>query len=58
MKGRKEMKIEELTAETINSVKSHFVPDVQVIKQRIEALVEMEYLARDLKDKKLFRYLA
>ncbi|KAF4584577.1 hypothetical protein EYR40_004576 [Pleurotus pulmonarius] len=58
MKGRKEMKIEELTAETINSVKSHFVPDVQVIKQRIEALVEMEYLARDPKDKKLFRYLA
>ncbi|KIM50772.1 hypothetical protein SCLCIDRAFT_33997 [Scleroderma citrinum Foug A] len=39
-----------LKTQTIEAVKSHFVPEVRVIEQRITGLVEQEYLRRDKDD--------
>jgi cullin 4 len=58
MKGRKEMSLEELKTATIDAVKNHFVPDVKTIKQRIEVLVEGEYMKRDVDDPNTFIYIA
>lgn len=58
MKARKEMAYEQLKAATIDAVKGHFVPEVSVIKQRIAALVEQDYLARDDEDMNLYTYVA
>ncbi|KZT09051.1 Cullin-4B [Laetiporus sulphureus 93-53] len=58
MKARKELHYEQLKAETIIAVKSHFSPEVSVIKQRIQGLVEQEYLRRDEKDMNLYIYVA
>jgi cullin-4 len=58
MKARKELSNEDLKAATIEAVKSHFVPDVKAIKQRIEMMVEQEYLRRDEDDPNLFIYVA
>lgn len=35
-----------------------FKPHPNVIKQKIEHLIEREYLERDPEDKSMFRYLA
>ncbi|KAI5992556.1 hypothetical protein EDC04DRAFT_2911158 [Pisolithus marmoratus] len=37
-----------LNSQTIESVKSHFVPEVNVIEQRIARLVEQKFLRRDM----------
>ncbi|KIM81855.1 hypothetical protein PILCRDRAFT_821213 [Piloderma croceum F 1598] len=58
MKARKELSYEQLKAATIDAVKSHFVPEVSVIKQRIAGLVEQEYLSRDDEDMNLYTYVA
>ena len=58
MKARKELKNEELKTATIDAVKNHFVPDVEMIKQRIGELVDQEYLKRIEKDMNTFLYVA
>ncbi|KAF7969734.1 hypothetical protein HWV62_26086 [Athelia sp. TMB] len=58
MKARKSLAYETLKAATIEAVKVHFLPEVSVIKQRIEALVEQEYLRRDEDDMTLYTYVA
>ncbi|KAG2129711.1 Cullin family-domain-containing protein [Suillus bovinus] len=58
MKAKKELSHEQLKNETIDAVKSHFVPDVSVIKHRIDGLVEQEYLRRDEEDRNLYIYVA
>jgi cullin-4 len=58
MKAKKERSYEQLKNETIDAVKSHFVPEVSVIKQRIAGLVEQEYLRRDEDDMNLYIYVA
>ena len=58
MKARKELSYEQLKAATIDAVKSHFVPEVSVIKQRIAGLVEQEYLTRDDEDMNIYTYVA
>jgi len=58
MKAKKELSYEQLKNETIDAVKSHFVPEVSVIKQRVAGLVEQEYLKRDEDDMNLFVYVA
>lgn len=58
MKARKELSYEQLKAATIDAVKNHFVPAVDVIKKRIDALVEIDYLERSPHDKSLFLYIA
>ena len=46
MKAKKELPYEQLKTATIEAVKKHFVPDVTGIKQRIDSLVEQDYLTR------------
>lgn len=58
MKARKELSYEQLKAATIDAVKSHFVPEVSNIKQRIQGLVEQEYLRRDEDDMNMYIYIA
>lgn len=54
MKARKELSYEQLKAATIDAVKTHFVPEVSVIKQRIAGLVVREYLTRDQEDMNVY----
>jgi cullin-4 len=58
MKARKEMSYEHLKAATIDAMKSHFVPQVDVIKKRIDVLVEAEYLERSEEDRNRYHYVA
>nr|VWP01822.1 Glutamyl-tRNA synthetase (EC [Ganoderma boninense] len=58
MKSKKELTYEQLKTATIEAVKNHFVPDVGMIKKRIEGLVEQEYLRRDEDDQSRFFYVA
>ena len=58
MKAKKELHMEHLKTETIEGVKKHFIPSVSLIKDRIDALVEREYLKRSDEDMNVFIYLA
>ena len=58
MKGKKELTYEQLKTATIEAVKRHFVPEVSMIKKRIEGLVEQDYLRRDDEDKNKYFYVA
>mmetsp|Transcript_663 Transcript_663/g.868 ORF Transcript_663/g.868 Transcript_663/m.868 type:complete len:762 (-) Transcript_663:538-2823(-) len=58
MKARKEMNNSNLIAEVIKQLESRFKPSPQNIKKRIEALLEREYIERDEKDRRLYRYVA
>ncbi|KAF5376863.1 hypothetical protein D9615_007286 [Tricholomella constricta] len=58
MKARKELTYEQLKTATIEAVKNHFVPTVDAIKKRVDALVESDYLERSLEDKAKFLYVA
>jgi hypothetical protein len=58
MKAKKRMRYEELKAAVVDAVRRHFVPDVRAIKQRVDHLVETEYIARDEDDPGAFTYVA
>ncbi|KAI0666200.1 Cullin-domain-containing protein [Trametes maxima] len=58
MKGKKELHYEQLKTATIEAVRKHFVPEVGMIKQRIQGLVELEYLRRDEEDMNRYIYVA
>ena len=50
--------MEHLKTETIAGVKKHFIPSVTLIKDRIDALVEREFLRRSEEDMNVFIYIA
>lgn len=58
MKARKTMDYNTLIAEVTLQLNTKFNPDPMMIKSRIEALIEREYLERDENDRKMYRYLA
>ncbi|KAH8101424.1 Cullin-domain-containing protein [Cristinia sonorae] len=58
MKAKKELHNEQLKTATIEAVKNHFVPNVNMIKERIDELVEQEYLKRHETDMNVFVYVA
>jgi len=58
MKSRKQMRHNLLVAEVIQQLSARFKPTPNMIKKRIEALIEQEYMARDAKDRSLYNYLA
>jgi len=58
MKSRRQLKHNELIEELIKQLSKRFLPPIIMIKQRIELLIEKEYLKRDENDKNLYHYLA
>lgn len=58
MKAKKKLAFEQIKTEVIVAVKQRFVPEMKDIKQRVDYLVENEYLKRDEAVKDVFVYLA
>jgi len=58
MKARKKLAFEQIKTEVIVAVKKRFVPEIKSIKERVDYLVENEYLKRDEDVKDVFVYLA
>jgi cullin-4 len=58
MKANKTMTYEKLKNATIDAVKNHFRPQVDIIKQRVDSLVEGDYLERDKSERNIFHYVA
>eukprot|EP00922_Rhytidocystis_sp_ex-Travisia-forbesii_P033862 GHVS01050297.1.p1 GENE.GHVS01050297.1~~GHVS01050297.1.p1 ORF type:complete len:795 (+),score=93.79 GHVS01050297.1:108-2492(+) len=58
MKARKRLSHTDLVMEVINGLQSRFLPAPTLIKQRIEKLIEREYLERDSTDMRIYSYLA
>lgn len=57
MKSRKRLDHTTLVQEVISALRM-FTPNPQHIKQKIEQLIERDYLERDSEDRTLYRYLA
>lgn len=57
MKARKTLSHQQLIGEVLTQL-SFFRPNAQVIKKRIEALIEREYLERDTNNASVYNYLA
>ncbi|OQR80766.1 Cullin family protein [Achlya hypogyna] len=58
MKTRKSMQHNNLMAEVTRQLTTRFVPSPQLIKRRIESLIEREYLTRNQSDRRLYNYVA
>ncbi|KAI8974297.1 Cullin 3 [Pilobolus umbonatus] len=58
MKDRKVMEHNLLIAEVTKQLSSRFMPSPVMIKKRIEALIDREYLERSENDRRSYRYLA
>ncbi|EFJ25953.1 hypothetical protein SELMODRAFT_98222 [Selaginella moellendorffii] len=58
MKSRQRMEHNNLVSEVIAQLQSRFTPNPAVIKKRIEALIERDYLERDRDDRRTYCYLA
>lgn len=58
MKARKQMSHSNLITEVTEQLKSRFMPHPVIIKKRIEALIEREYLQRTEADRKTYTYVA
>ena len=56
---RKELNHQKLIAEVIQQLTARFKPDINMVKKRIESLIEREYLERiDDTEPAAYRYLA
>ena len=56
---RKELTHQKLMAEVIQQLTARFMPDVTMVKKRIESLIEREYLERiEEREPAAYRYLA
>ena len=51
MKARKHLQHNSLVTECVEQLKARFPPNVQIIKRRIESLIERDYLARAPEDR-------
>ncbi|RLN72917.1 hypothetical protein BBJ28_00016468 [Nothophytophthora sp. Chile5] len=58
MKTRKQMQHNQLIAEVTRQMAGRFTPSPQLIKLRIESLIEREYLQRSAADRRMYNYLA
>jgi len=58
MKSRKEMEHNSLIAEVTSQLTARFLPHPNVIKKRIESLIEREFIERDKDNYKNYKYLA
>lgn len=48
----------QLIMEVVAQLQRMFQPDFRLIKRRIEDLIQREYLARDLDNQNLYKYVA
>ncbi|CAO3632702.1 unnamed protein product [Mucor fragilis] len=58
MKDRKTMEHNLLISEVTKQLSSRFMPSPVMIKKRIEALIDREYLERSAEDRRAYHYLA
>ncbi|KAK6197882.1 Cullin [Scheffersomyces amazonensis] len=58
MKSRQTIKHNELIEELIKQLSNRFQPSILLIKQRIEDLIEKEYLKRDDEETNIYHYIA
>jgi len=58
MKSRNHLKHNDLIAEVVSQLKARFVPAANVLRQRIETMIELEYMKRDPNDRSSYIYLA
>merc|ERR1739848_362098 len=58
MKSRKTLEHNQLVMEGTRHLSSRFLPSPTLIKQRIEKLIEREYLERSQHDRRVYNYLA
>ncbi|TMW55581.1 hypothetical protein Poli38472_010463 [Pythium oligandrum] len=58
MKTRKQMQHNNLISEVTKQMSGRFTPTPQLIKLRIESLIEREYLQRSAMDRRVYNYLA
>ena len=58
MKIRKKLDHDQLVIEVTAQLSRIFVPQLKDIKERIEGLIEREFLARSDEDKKVYTYLS
>lgn len=58
MKSRRLVKHNELLADLIKLLTLRFRPQVVMVKQQIEDLIEREYIKRDEEDRNMYHYLA
>ena len=58
MKSRKTIDHNSLIGECTKILSIKFTPDPQVIKKRIEGLIEREYMERDKDDRRYYHYMA
>jgi cullin 1 len=57
MKARKTLAHQQLVGEVLMEL-AFFKPDPKLIKRRIEALIDREYLGRDAENPSTYKYLA
>lgn len=55
---RKELTHSQLMTEILSQLSSRFAPDVNMIKRRIESLIDREYLERVAEDPATYGYIA
>ncbi|CAJ0930251.1 unnamed protein product, partial [Mesorhabditis belari] len=58
MKSRKRLAHNNLLSEVISQVSTRFCPTPLLIKQRIEALIERDYIIRDKNDERVYNYVS
>eukprot|EP00397_Hematodinium_sp_SG-2012_P003195 GEMP01003203.1.p1 GENE.GEMP01003203.1~~GEMP01003203.1.p1 ORF type:complete len:773 (+),score=115.20 GEMP01003203.1:90-2408(+) len=58
MKSRKALEHNQLVVEVTKHLSVRFSPSPQLVKQRIEKLIEREYLERSNNDRRMYHYLA
>jgi cullin 4 len=58
MKAKKELAYEKIKIETIDAVKNHFIPSVDMIKKSVDWLLQNDYLERSEEDRNVFLYVA
>jgi hypothetical protein len=58
LKARKQLTHQMLITQVSEQLVTKFVPDVKMIKSRIDSLMEREYIARDANDANVYVYLA
>jgi cullin 3 len=58
MKSKRQLDHNNLIVEITKHLENRFVPSVQVIKEKVENLIDREYIARDNDDVKLYYYVA